>query len=207
MTPPPTRPRRSTLDVSGLPTLAFGARDLNWWGTILFMVIEGATLGLCAASYLYLRRNFTAWPPETAPLPSLGIATVNLFVILLSTVPMWIVGRAAHRRDLRTVRIFLTVKTTMALAALLLRYLELRALGVRWDDSAYGSAAWLVVFAHATLLFVDVFEMGSMAGLSYSKSWEEKHFSDVADACLYQFFLSGIWVPLYFLVYFSPRWL
>jgi cytochrome c oxidase subunit 3 len=207
MTPPSPVPRRSTLDVSGLPEVTFGAKDTNWWGTVLFMVIEGATLGVCAASYLYLRRNFSSWPPPPVRLPSLGIPTLNLFVILLSIVPMAVVGRAGHRRDLGTIRVWLLVKTGLALAALALRWFELRALNVRWDANAYGSAAWLVVFAHATLLFVDTFEMGTLAGLSYSRSWEDKHYSDVCDAALYQYFLALVWVPLYFLVFWSPRWL
>jgi cytochrome c oxidase subunit 3 len=34
---------RALIDVSRLPTATFGPRDLMWWGTAGFMVIEGAT--------------------------------------------------------------------------------------------------------------------------------------------------------------------
>jgi heme/copper-type cytochrome/quinol oxidase subunit 3 len=88
-----------------------------------------------------------------------------------------------------------------------LRYFELRSLNVRWDENAYGSVAWLVLGAHATLLIADLLETGVFAALSYSSKWEDKHFSDAEDAAVYQYFLSLVWVPLYFLVYFSPRWL
>lgn len=204
MTPEPSR---STLDASGLPDVVFSSKNVNWWGTLSFMTIEGATLAVCAAAYLYLRRNFVAWPPPPVPLPDLLLPTVNLVLILLVMVPLRFVHRASYRRDLRRVRIGFVVATAMSLAITVLRYFELRALNVRWDENAYGSVAWLVVVAHATLLVADLLETGVFAVLSHTKRWEEKHFSDAEDAALYQYFLSLVWVPLYFLVYFSPRWL
>lgn len=200
-------PRRSTIDASGLPDVVFSSKSVNWWGTLSFMTIEGATLAVCAASYLYLRRNFVTWPPPPVPLPDLLVPTINLVLLLLVIVPMAYVHVMSHRRDIGAMRLGLSVAAAMSLAATVLRYFELRALNVRWDENAYGSVAWLVVGAHATLLVVDVFETGVFAALSYSSKWEEKHFSDAEDAALYQYFLSLVWVPLYFLVYFSPRWL
>ncbi|HEX8696308.1 MAG TPA: cytochrome c oxidase subunit 3 [Longimicrobium sp.] len=204
MTP---EPRRATLDVSGLPEVVFGSKSVNWWGTLSFMTIEGATLAICAAAYLYLRRNFLTWPPPPVPLPDLLVPTVNLVLILLVIVPLAFVHRAALRRELVPVRLWLTVGAAMSLAATVLRYFELRSLNVRWDENAYGSVAWLVLGAHATLLIADLLETGVFAALSYSSKWEDKHFSDAEDAAVYQYFLSLVWVPLYFLVYFSPRWL
>jgi hypothetical protein len=46
------RPVRAVLDVSRLPTVVFGHRASTWWGTIGFMLIEGTTLSLVAASDL-----------------------------------------------------------------------------------------------------------------------------------------------------------
>ena len=90
----------------------------------------------------------------------------------------------------------------------MIRWFELtRALHARWDESAYGSAAWLVVVAHSTLVATDLLETGAIAGLSFSGRWRDKHYSDASDAALYQYYLSLAWVPLYVGVFWGPRWL
>src|SRR5829696_3862331 len=63
---------KSVVDLRGLPDVVFGPRDLMWWGTLGFILIEGFTLVLCAAAYVYLTQNYSTWPPENTPLPSLG---------------------------------------------------------------------------------------------------------------------------------------
>jgi len=51
-----SRRTRAVMNLSGLPDVVFGPRDIMWWGTLGFAVIEGFTLCLTAAVYLYLRR-------------------------------------------------------------------------------------------------------------------------------------------------------
>jgi heme/copper-type cytochrome/quinol oxidase subunit 3 len=88
-----------------------------------------------------------------------------------------------------------------------LRFFELDALNTRWDSHAYGSVAWLAVGLHTTLLFIDLMETATIAAVTYSRQLQKKHFTDVEDAALYQYFLSLSWVPIYVLVFLGPRWL
>src|SRR5205823_10611003 len=50
-------------NLAELPSVTFGHRSLMWWGTLGFMVIEGWTVALLVAAYLYLRPNYQSWPP------------------------------------------------------------------------------------------------------------------------------------------------
>ena len=75
-----TRRARAVMNLSKLPDVVFGPRDIMWWGTLGFVVIEGFTLVLCAAAYVYLTQNFSTWPPEHTPLPSLGAPTIQVLV-------------------------------------------------------------------------------------------------------------------------------
>ncbi len=200
-------PRPATLDVSELPEVTFGHKSIAWWGTLLFMIIEGTTLAVCAATYLYLRKNYTVWPPAIGPLPSPLLPTVNTVLLLLVMVPMALADRAAKRLDRSAVLRWLLVATMLSLAATVLRWWDFEALNVRWDRNAYGSAAWATVGFHATLLVVDLLETATIAAIFLFGPLEEKHFSDASDAAFYQYFLSLSWVPLYVLIYLSPRWM
>jgi cytochrome c oxidase subunit I+III len=194
------------VDAATLPDTAFGLRNLPTWATLGFIVIEGTTLAIAMAAYLYLKRNFAEWPPPPTPLPDLLIPTINAALLLAMIVPMVVAGRAARATSLPTMRIALVIATLMSLACTVLRGLDLAALNTRWDSSAYGSVVWVLVGLHSSLLIIDLLETSVIAVLSYSARFEQKHYTDVEDAALYQFFLSLSWVPIYLLVFLLPRW-
>jgi cytochrome c oxidase subunit I+III len=196
---------RATLDVSSLPTCTYGFRSLVWWGTVAFMAIESTTLAMCVGTYLYLRRNFSALPPERIAPPSLLVAGVGVVVMLLSFVPLRLLDRAGARKDMRAVRVWLSVALLFSAVFVLVRWFELQALNVRWDQNAYGSAAWLVLVSHGTLLAVEVGEVAIMTAMAWAGHWEEKHFSDVCDVVMYWYFMVLAWLPLYALVFLLPR--
>ena len=203
-----TRRLRSVIDLRELPDVVFGPRDLMWWGTLGFVIIEGFTLVLCAVVYVYLQQNFSTWPPQHTPLPSLGAPTVQVLVMLASIpVVLW-TSKAARRFDLGKVRIGLTLATLFGIAFVALRAVELLvSLNVKWDANAYASAQWLVLGAHATLLAVELVEVGGMALIFWIAPVEDKHFSDVADLVFYWLFMVLGWMPLYVLCFLAPRWI
>jgi len=203
-----TRRMRSVMDLRELPDVVFGPRDVMWWGTLGFVLIEGFTLVLCAAVFVYLTQNFSTWPPEHTLLPSLG-APITQVVVMLASIPvvLW-TSRAARRFDLGKVRIGLTLATLFNMAFVGLRAVELLvSLNVKWDTNAYGSAQWLVLGAHATLLAVELVEVAGMMLVFWLAPVEEKHFSDVSDMVFYWLFMTLGWMPLFVLCFLSPRWI
>jgi cytochrome c oxidase subunit III len=198
--------RRVAMDVSDLPTEAFDARDLMWWGTLGFVVIEGFTLVLCAVAHVYLTENFPSWPPYGTRLPSLGAPTGQVIVMLGSLFVVRRLNRAAHARELATVRTLLTIATGISVVMVALRAWELtRSLNVRWDANAYGSAQWLVVGTHGTLLAIQLIEVAGMAAIFWLGPVEKKHFSDAADVAGYWMFIVLSWLPLFLLSFVVPR--
>jgi cytochrome c oxidase subunit I+III len=193
------------LDASRLPTTTFGHRNHMWWGTLGFMLIEGTTLFVCIASYFYLRLNFAAWPPEHTLRPSLLWPTIHVGALLASLVPAALLDRAAHRLDLSSVRRWLVVLSLFGLAFLFLRWQDFLALNVRWDTNAYGSVAWATAGFHATILVLQVVETWVFTLFMFVGDIAEKHFSDASDSTFYWYFFAGSWVPLYAMLYLSPR--
>ena len=203
-----TRRARAVMNVSSLPDVVFGPRDIMWWGTLGFVVIEGFTLVLTAAVYLYIQQNYATWPPEGTPNPSLPLPTLNVVLMLLSLPLVRWIGKAAHAFDLRKVRIGLTVASVVALLFVALRILTaIYALNVKWDSNAYGSAQWMILGSHFTLLLVEFVEVSGMALMFWLAPVEDKHFSDAADMSFYWYFMVLSWVPLYVLCFLVPRWI
>jgi heme/copper-type cytochrome/quinol oxidase subunit 3 len=198
--------RTPLLDVAELPDLAFGVRDIMWWGTAGFVVIEGTTLALCVVVYLYLWKNFHTWPPAGTERPGLVAATVQLALMLGSLPFLRRLDGAAKALDLQRVRRLLVVASLLIVAMTVVRGFELAELHVRWNQNAYGSAQWLVVGTHATLLLVEMVEVLGITAIFWFAPVEWKHFSDVADVAFYWMFLVLAWVPIYVLNYLGPRY-
>jgi cytochrome c oxidase subunit 3 len=198
------RPVRPVADVRALPRTVFGHRALMWWGTLGFIIIEGSTLVICAVSYFYLRRNYATWPPEHIYRPGLVIPTIQAALMLLSNIPMRSVDRASSRMDLPGVRRGLVICSILIVVMTILRVFEFRALNVRWDTTAYGSAAWATLTAHGTLLILEMAETIAITALVFGREVEERDLSGVSDNALYWYFLTGSWIPLYVMVFLTP---
>ena len=190
--------------VANLPTTTFGHRSLVWWGTLAFIMIEGSTLFVCAVSYFYVRQNFQTWPPEHVQRPSLAAPVMQAAIMLVSIIPMAMVDRAARRLDLGAVRGGMVVVSVLAVVMCVLRALELDALHVRWDSTAYGSVAWATLVTHSTLLLLETVETLVFTILLYSPNLEQRDISGVSDNALYWYFMTGIWIPLAAIVFLSP---
>jgi len=198
-------PMRREIDVAELPTVTFGPRSLMWWGTLGFMTIEGWTTAILVVSYFYLRQNFESWPPLRTPNPSLAIPTINLLIMLVSIVPARLAADAGKRLDLAGVKRWLAVSSVVGVAICVVRWWELWALNTRWDTNAYGSAAWMIVGFHTSLLLLDVADTVGLTLFYNIREMPAKAFSDTADNSFYWYFTIGLWIPIYLIIYVGPR--
>ena len=203
-----TRQPRMVMSVRDLPDVAFGPRDIMWWGTFGFVVIEGWAVVLTMGVWVYLQQNVQAWPPHGTPLPSLTWPTLELGLMLASLPAVRWTNRALKRYDLRAVRIaFIAMGVIGAALTALHTAAMLDSLNVKWDSNAYGSAQWLVMTYHGTLVLVEACEVIGL-GLAY---WfapvEDKHFPDGADAMFYWYFMVASFVAVYVLCFLVPRWI
>jgi cytochrome c oxidase subunit III len=196
---------RRVLDVSKIPSIVFDHQNIVWWGTIGFILIEGFTLVLMGASFFYLRMNELEWPPGRTPPPDVTAATINAILILLIIIPMRLADQAARHYDKARVVMMLSIAAAMTSVAIVLRWFELDALNVRWDAHAYGSATWGLLVLHATLLVADLAETLVFIGFFLLGRAQMKHYPDVSDAALYQYFLSAVNIPVYLIVFWGPH--
>jgi heme/copper-type cytochrome/quinol oxidase subunit 3 len=196
---------RAIVNVASLPPFAHGPRATIWWGVAGLLAIEGTMFGILIASYFYLSKNFSAWPPLGTPPPELGAATANMVLLLASIWPMRIAHRAAFKSQRRLIWITLAICSVIGFAALALRAFEFRAMRVRWDANAYGSIVWTTLGMHTGHLIASTLENVLIAVLMRAGPVEQKHFVDVNVNAIYWYFVVVAWLPVYVIIYFAPR--
>jgi heme/copper-type cytochrome/quinol oxidase subunit 3 len=195
-------------DLSTVPTFDFGPRNLIWWGTSGFMLIEGMGFVLAAGCYLYLVGRAPEWPPaDTAP-PDLLWGTLQTVGMLLSAVPNHMAKKAAFRFDKAASRFWVAVMIAIAAVLLIIRGFELPHLNCRWDLNAYGSIVWAVMLLHTAHLITDGLDTAALGYFVFTEEPPDgERFVDVSDNANYWDFVVVSWLPIYLLIYWAPRWL
>jgi cytochrome c oxidase subunit I+III len=200
----PIRPL--TLDVSALPSVAFGEQNTTWLANVLYIVIEGMMFALMFATYFYLRTRSQQWPPGHLP-PAFTYGFANLVVFALSVIPARLAQKRAPARDLRAIRIGLAALSVFAILATVLRVFEFTVLNCRWSDDAYSSTIWVLIGLHSGHLVTELIETLVLLVMSFTPKMEGTRLADVAINSDYWYFVvvSGCLVD--FLIYGTTRFL
>ena len=197
---------RFTNDVSALPTHKFGPSSLTWWGIIGFMVIEGAAFGLAIAAYFFIMGHEQGWPPEGRLPPNLLWGTLFTILILLSEIPNTMIKKAAHERDVPTIRMLMPVIIIVGILLLAIRGFEFNNLNCRWTDDAYSSIIWALLLLHASHLLTDWLDTVVLWALMMTDvGWEGRRLVDTDENCMYWRYVWLLWLPIYALIYWVPR--
>jgi heme/copper-type cytochrome/quinol oxidase subunit 3 len=195
------------VDVSTLAPGAFGHRSIMWWGTMGMVLIESTMFGLVIASYFYLKTRSPNWPPAGIAPPSLWWGTATTILLLLSALPNELAKNAAERVDLGATRLWMVVCMVFGVAFAVVRAFEFTALNVMWTRNAYGSMVWLMLGLHTTHIITDIIDTGVLMVLMFTGPIEERRFVDVSENSLYWYFVVLVWLPIYLVIYWAPRWL
>jgi len=203
-----TEPREFELvgDLTSLPISETGARHLVWWGNIGFMVIEGTGFLLAAAAYLYLMTQAPAWPPKGDPLPGLTWSGVLTVLLLLSEIPNLWVLRCARQKNAAGVRWGVFAMAVLGALILIPRGLEFATIGPPWYADGYGSILWALLILHTTHIVTDWGDTIVISAWLFTHEVDPDRFADVEDNSNYWTFVVLVWVPIYVLIYWAPRW-
>jgi heme/copper-type cytochrome/quinol oxidase subunit 3 len=196
--------RGTALDVSGMPTFAFGTRSPMWWGTMGLVAVESTVFALTVMAYFYLRSHANVWPISRFP-PDLLWGNLNTVVLLASLWPNQKAKQAAERLDIHGVRLWMTVCMLFSVAFLAVRAFEFGALNTRWDSDAYGSVVWMLLGLHTTHLVTDAYDSLVLTVMMFTGPHEGKRFVDVSENAGYWYFVVLSWLPIYAVIYWGAR--
>jgi heme/copper-type cytochrome/quinol oxidase subunit 3 len=172
------------------------------------VTIEGIVMAMLAATYLYLMQNFTQWPPPATPLPDLTFGTINMGVLLLSLPLMiWLNHLVKNEGGKRVILLLILIYLILAGISIYLRFKEFPSTHTWWDEHAYGSIVWWILGAHLVHIMASAVETIVMALYLVMYKLDHKRRTDLNVDSLYWYFVVGIWVPLYTIIYLVPRFL
>ena len=208
---PVIRPR--TLDVSHLPPNAWDEDSPLWWGNLLLMLIETATLGIMLACYFYLKQNFEQWPPPKVDVyppilhhvPDLGAATADVVLMVAACGPMYWTDVAARRKERGKVLAGLALMFVVSAVALVFRAYEFPATKFWWNDNAYASVVWSTLGLALTYQLAAALEFLVMGAWIARHGLDDKHALDVTLAGGFWYWVAGTGVILYGVLFWGPR--
>jgi cytochrome c oxidase subunit III len=195
----------ATIDVGHLPNLVSGSRAPLWWAMVLLLVIESAVFGTLISTYFFLKMLSPVWPPPGIDPPKLLLPTINTVILLASSIPIFIADRGITKGSRTRLLWGMSIGGAMAIVFLVLKVVEYADVPYRWDDHAYGSIVWLIVGFHSSHVASVVLKALVVVTLGFRGFFNEKRHLGVQINGLYWHFVVAVWVPLYLMLYWTPR--
>ena len=195
------------IDVSNLPLFGYGARSPLWWAEIITIAMLGTVLALLLVTYFYLRIGASTWPGPNIPAQNLLVPTLAFALLLLSVVPIHWASRAIQQGDLRKAGYGLALNFLLAIAFLVLRFIDFDQLGFTWYTSLYGSVIWIVMGFQTLLALVGALQTFILLGTVLAHRGGEQRGLGIQIDAMYWYFLALSWIPFYFLLYVYPAFL
>jgi len=205
--------KQTALDVTGLPTTMLDSHSALWWGNALLLAIETAMFGILIAIYFSVLMQTEPFPPprtERLPIlyesyPNLTLPVIGLILLLVSLLPAIMLDRAARRRQAGMIKVLLPVTLLLNLVVIVIRYYEFDSLLFKWEDNAYGSITWMILGMHMFHLIVLACEDIFLLIWTYAKGVDDKHALDITVLGVYWYWVVGLWLLLFSVVYLVPR--
>jgi cytochrome c oxidase subunit III len=197
---------RRVLDVSNLPNVVFGNRNITWLANVLFMTIEGTMFALILASYFYLRTRSSNWPPIQSP-PALTFGIANTIVFLVSLLPARLAQKSAPEDNIPRIRLALGLMAVFGVVAMFVRIFEFSALNCRWSDNAYASTVWVLLGMHSGHLITEWIETLTLLAISFTNKMEGTRLADVAINSDYWYFVVITGGIVNFTIYATTRFI
>ena len=153
-----------------------------------------------------------AWPPPLGqltgplnPLPDLFFGTTNAVLLLVSVVPAVLIDVSARRNSRGVAQFGLVICLLFGVGAIILRAYEFPAVKFRWDANAYGSIVWFILGMHLAHLLTLTLETFLLTIWCFVREFDMKHRLDITALSIYWYWVVGMWLVLYTIIYWTPR--
>jgi cytochrome c oxidase subunit I+III len=193
----------------GLPvsTIAshFGIKPPFFWGLMGLIVIETVVVAALITTYFFLRAGSQFWPQDQISPPELLLPTINTFILLASSIPIYWADHSIRKGNQKNLKIGMAVGALLGIIFLVLKYVEYSDTAYLWNTNAYASISWTIIgfhSAHVIALLLKTIVVGTLAFQGYFNEYRN---AGVQANGIYWHFVVLIWIPLYLTLYIAPR--
>ncbi len=194
-----------TLDVRHLLPYAVSTDSPLWWGQLCVALIEGMMFAILMAAYLYTRLRVDVWPPPGEQFPHTLMPTLALIPLIVSAYGSYLASEAAKKNDRRGMIVGMTLNLLLATVFFIMRIVEWHSLNFNWKTDLNGSYVWAFLGLHSFDYIADcVFTVVLLVSVLSGRYGEKQRLGVHVDSVVW-YFLVGIWIPIYVLIYWGPR--
>jgi cytochrome c oxidase subunit 3 len=194
-----------TLDVSHLPAYDISSQAPLWWGQLCIAFIEGTMFCIIIAAYLYTRLRMDVWPPPGDQFPQLLLPTLALIPLIASAYGSYLASEGAKKNDRRRMIFGMAINLLLAAIFFAMRVTEWHSLNFNWKADIHGSYVWAFLGLHSFDLIGDlVFTLVLLIAVASGRYGERQRLGVHVDSVVW-YFLVGIWIPIYVVIYWGPR--
>jgi heme/copper-type cytochrome/quinol oxidase subunit 3 len=173
----------------------------------MLCIIEAATFAVLIAAYLYLRLQVDVWPGAGVQLPHWELPTLALIPMTLSCVGSYWSGVAAKKDQRAGMILALSMNLVFAGVALVMRVIEWRTFNFTWSTDAHGSIVWTILGLHTLDYIGGMLETLVFLVLIAAGRYGKRERLGIHVDSIVWYFVVLIWIPLYAVVYWGPRFL
>ena len=173
-------------------------------GVLVFIAFETMVFAGLVTAYLVLRAGSFAWPPPNLPRLPIAVTWVNTGVLLFSAFTMrraTAAIRAGSRAGLRSALMATAILGVGFLAVQGTEWVRLIHRGLTLSSSVYGATFYTLIGLHALHVVGAVGWLLGVLLLVYRGRFSAMAHAGVSACATYWFFVCGLWVVLFGLVY------
>ncbi len=194
------------IDVSDLPDHDISSQAPLWWGQFLLTFIEGTMFAILIAMYFYYRLQLDVWPPPGTQLPPVLLPTIALALLIVSCLGSYRASEAAKADDGRGMVLWLVFNLVFGFAAMAVRAFSWSLLNFNQAADIHGSLVWTILGLHTLDAVADLFLTVALVALLLAGRRGPRQRLGVHVDSIVWYFIVSIWIPLYLVVYWAPRW-
>jgi len=176
-----------------------------WWGIVGLILVECVVFSALLASYFYLGFRQPEWPLPGVDDPELLWPLIGTAFLLASAVSMHYADKAIDSDNQRALRRNLIISIVLGAVFLALKIHEYAGKDYRWDSHPYGSIVWLIIGFHATHVVSLLLKTVVVCVLAFRGFFHRANRLALVINGFYWHFVVIVWIPIFLVIYISPR--
>ncbi len=170
-------------------------------GMILFLISESFLFASLFIIYYYLRGySLPHWPPAGVEV-HLNVSTINTFVLLSSSLTVYLAVRAARRGNTSRLAVWLASTMLLGSVFIAIKLYEWATNSFGPWDHAYGSIYYTLTGLHALHVLIGLGILSALLGRTLAGRFSAQRHSAVELGSLYWHFVDLVWIFVFSTIY------